>query len=97
VAKIAVARRALELEGATLVTVPIPIDAEIPSGFLQEVLNESLVEAEKRGIAGYELTPFLLSRMGERSNGATLRANIALLENNARVAAQIALALTREC
>jgi pseudouridine-5'-phosphate glycosidase len=95
VAKIAKARSALGLEGATLVCVPVPEEAEIPSGDLQEVLSEALHEAETKNVAGRELTPFLLSRMSERSGGATLRANIALLEQNARVAAQVASALTR--
>jgi pseudouridylate synthase len=96
VAEIAAARTdALKLEGATLVCVPVPEDAEIPAGSLREVLDEALGEAERKRIGGRELTPFLLSRMAERSGGATLRANISLLENNARVAAQIALALTR--
>lgn len=89
------ARRALELEGATLVCVPVPVEAEIPAARLQEVLDEALREAERRSIQGRELTPFLLSRMAERSVGATLRSNIALLENNARVAAEIALAIAR--
>jgi pseudouridine-5'-phosphate glycosidase len=95
VAKIAEARRELKLEGATLVCVPVPEEAEIPSRDLQEVLTEALHEAEKKNVAGRELTPFLLSRMSERSGGATLRANIALLERNAGVAAEIALALKR--
>jgi pseudouridine-5'-phosphate glycosidase len=93
VAKLAEARRALRLEGSTLVCVPVPVEAEISSGDLQEVLTEALTEAAKKNVAGRELTPFLLSRMSERSGGATLRANIALLEQNARVAAQIAVAL----
>lgn len=95
VAKIAAARRALGLEGATLVTVPVPVEAEIPADDLRKVLNESLDEATQRNIIGRELTPFLLSRMAERSNGATLQTNIALLENNVRVAASVALAITR--
>lgn len=95
VAEIATARRALKLEGATLVCVPVPEDAEIPMKSLLEVLDEALDEAEKKRISGRELTPFLLSRMSESSSGATLCANIALLENNARVAAEVALALTR--
>jgi pseudouridine-5'-phosphate glycosidase len=53
-----------------------------------------LHEAEGQHVAGRELTPFLLSRMAQTSEGATLKANIALLENNARVAARIALALS---
>ncbi|MDT4896429.1 MAG: pseudouridylate synthase [Acidobacteriota bacterium] len=95
VARIAAARRALKLEGATLVCVPVPEDVEIQANVLQKILDEALSEAAKRNINGRELTPFLLSRMAERSDGATLRANIALLENNARVAAEIAVALTR--
>jgi pseudouridine-5'-phosphate glycosidase len=95
IAKIAWARSALKLEGATLVCVPVPGEAEIPFEDLREVLDDAINEATKRNIAGRELTPFLLSRMAERSSGATLRANIALLENNARVAAEIAPALTQ--
>jgi pseudouridine-5'-phosphate glycosidase len=97
VAEIAAARwNNLKLEGAMLVCVPVPVDAEIPADVLREVLEEALAESEKKGIHGRELTPFLLSRMAEGSLGATLRANIALLEENARVAAEIALALTRQ-
>jgi pseudouridine-5'-phosphate glycosidase len=95
VARIAEARWALKLKGATLVTVPVPVEAEIPGEDLREVLDESLAEAAQRNMAGRELTPFLLSRMAERSGGRTLQTNIALLENNARVAAQVALALAR--
>ena len=51
-------------------------------------------QAERLQISGRELTPFLLSRMAQQSGGATLKANIALLENNARVAAEIAIALS---
>jgi pseudouridine-5'-phosphate glycosidase len=92
-ALIASSRRAIGLEGATLVTVPVPAEAEVPSELLQAVLADSLIQAEEQKIQGRELTPFLLSKMSERSHGATLKANIALLENNARVAAEIAQAL----
>lgn len=95
VARIVAARRRLELEGATLVCVPVPAHAEIPSVELEKVLGQALAEAEAAGIAGRELTPFLLTRMAERSGGETLRSNIALLENNARVAASIAVAMAR--
>jgi len=54
------------------------------------VLTTALEDAEWNGIVGPALTPFLLRQMAERSGGVTLRANIALLENNAHVAAQIA-------
>jgi pseudouridylate synthase len=87
------AQRELGMESALVVTVPVPAEAEVGSDLLQRVLDDSLAEAERKRIAGRDLTPFLLAHMGEQSAGATLRANIALLENNARVAAQIARAV----
>ncbi|HLL71179.1 MAG TPA: pseudouridine-5'-phosphate glycosidase [Pyrinomonadaceae bacterium] len=89
-AAIARAQFELEKDGALLVCVPVPAASEVPPDVLRETLEAALAEAERAQINGRELTPFLLSRMSERSGGATLRANIALLENNARVAAQIA-------
>jgi pseudouridine-5'-phosphate glycosidase len=74
--------------------VPVPEWAEVPAGLLEEVLGDALREAEQRRITGCDLTPFLLSRMAAQSGGATLRANIALLENNAQVASKIATALS---
>jgi pseudouridylate synthase len=87
------AQRALGIESAMLVTVPIPKDFEVPSSVLDQLLNEALDEAQRNHVLGRDLTPFLLSRMAQKSEGATLQANIALLENNARVAAEIAKAL----
>ena len=89
------AQRLLEIDGALLVVVPVPGEAEVPAEVLDRVLKDAIQEADRRGITGSELTPFLLSRMAEESKGSTLRANIALLENNARVAAQIAATLER--
>jgi len=94
VARLFKAQRALGIDSALLVTVPVPADAEVPEERLEAILNESLLEAERQQIAGREVTPFLLSRMQEQSEGATLRANLALLENNARVAAEIARAVS---
>jgi pseudouridine-5'-phosphate glycosidase len=87
-------QRDLGIEKALLVTVPVPPAAEVPQALLNKILSESLGDAETSKINGRDLTPFLLARMAERSEGATLHANIALLENNARVAAQIARDLT---
>ena len=83
-------QRALGIHSAILVTVPVPQEAEVAPELLENVLADAIKEAARRSIAGSDVTPFLLSRMAEQSNGATLRANIALLENNARVAAEIA-------
>jgi len=89
------ARRALQIAGALLVTVPVPVKDEVPRNVLQKALDDALAEAERSEIGGRDLTPFLLSRMSEQSGGATLKANIALLENNARIAAEIALSLVQ--
>jgi pseudouridylate synthase len=86
-------QRELEIASALLVTVPVPVEAEVESSLLQRVLDEAIAQAEREQINGRDLTPFLLARMSQQSEGATLRANIALLENNSRVAAQIAVAL----
>jgi pseudouridylate synthase len=83
-------QNALGIQSALLVTVPVPIDAEVPEESLRRILAQSLSDAEQSNIAGRDLTPFLLARMSKLSEGATLRANIALLENNARIAAAIA-------
>src|ERR1051325_822224 len=92
VVKIFRALRELGMQSALLVSVPVPAEAEVESALLEKVLDDSLAEAARRKIAGRDVTPFLLARMSEQSKGATLQANIALLENNARVAAQIARA-----
>jgi pseudouridine-5'-phosphate glycosidase len=93
VAEVARARDALGLEAALVVAVPVPEGFEVDTGLMEESLAEALSVAAERGVSGRELTPFLLAHMSWRSGGATLRANIALLENNARVAAEVAAAL----
>ena len=93
VAAIAVARDELGLKNSILVTVPVPVEFEIGRADLESILADALTLADEKGINGKEITPFLLSQMSDRSGGRTLAANIALLENNARVAAEIAKAL----
>jgi pseudouridylate synthase len=93
VAQIFRVQQALGIERALLVTVPVPAESEVPATNLERALDTALQEAESQQVAGRELTPFLLSRMAQTSEGATLKANNALLENNARIAALIAAAL----
>jgi pseudouridylate synthase len=88
------ARDALGINSAILITVPVPAQREVPANVLQTALDRALAEASDAQVAGRELTPFLLKRLAELTEGATLSANVALLENNARVAAEVALALT---
>jgi pseudouridylate synthase len=94
VAEIFQTQQALGVERALLVTVPVLEEFEIAADDLKRVLDEALADAERQHVGGRELTPFLLSRMAQASQGATLNANIALLENNARVAARIARAIS---
>lgn len=90
VAQVFRAQQALGIERALLVTIPVPEEFEVAYKDLEEALNEALKVAEQQSVSGRDLTPFLLSRMAQQSAGSTLRANIALLENNARIAAEIA-------
>jgi pseudouridine-5'-phosphate glycosidase len=87
------AQRALGLPGGMLVTVPVPAEFELPAAQMEAAIGGALAEADAQGIKGKALTPFLLSRISKLTGEASLRANLALLENNARVAAQIAVAL----
>lgn len=88
------AQRRLGLPGGMLVTVPVPAEAELPAAEMEAAIGQALAEAEARSIRGKALSPFLLARISELTGEASLRANLALLENNAGVAAQIALALS---
>jgi len=90
VAEIFSTQQALGIERALLVTVPVPEEFEFPTADLERTLDAALQEAEEQRVGGRDLTPFLLSRMAQMSAGRTLDTNIALLENNARIAAAIA-------
>jgi pseudouridine-5'-phosphate glycosidase len=93
VSRIADARRDLGLNSALLVTVPVPAEFEIPSNEVESLIDAALASAKAQGVAGKKLTPFLLNELSQKSGGKTLASNVALLENNARVAAEIAGAL----
>lgn len=94
VAAIAAARDEIGLKNSLLVMVPVPEEFEISRDELESILDDALVLAASNTIRGKEITPFLLAEMSKRSGGRTLNANIALLENNARVAARIAMSLS---
>ncbi len=97
-AEIAAAHRmrgALDLPGGQLVANPIPTEAEIPSEVLAPHIAKALAESEVQGIAAKAVTPFLLQRIFELTHGASLEANIALVLNNARLGAAIAVELAK--
>jgi pseudouridylate synthase len=87
------AGRQLGLPGGMVIAVPVPADAELPGERLEAAITSALLEAQARGIERSASTPFLLRWIARQTEGASLKANVALLENNAAVAAQIAVAL----
>ncbi|MFO0998270.1 MAG: pseudouridine-5'-phosphate glycosidase [Alphaproteobacteria bacterium] len=86
------AKWALGLEGGIVIANPIPASVAMERSALEGHIEAALEAARGQGIAGKDLTPFLLDRIAESSGGASLRANLALLENNAHIAARIARA-----
>ncbi|MCX7889158.1 MAG: pseudouridine-5'-phosphate glycosidase [Rhodobacteraceae bacterium] len=87
-------RAALGLQGGQLVANPIPAGAEIPRAEIDPAIERALAEAAARGVAAKDVTPFLLGRILEITEGRSLAANIALVRANARLGARIAAALT---
>ena len=87
------ARAALGLDAALLVCVPCPEEDELPAEALETSIVAAVTEANAKGITGRNVTPFLLARLVEMTAGQSQRANEALLVNNARVAARIAVAI----
>lgn len=92
-AKVIKTQWSLGLKGGIVIANPIPEKFALPKDYMDRIIEESLKEAEKTGIKGKVLTPFLLNKINELSEGKSLKANIALVKNNARVAAKIARAL----
>ncbi len=88
-------RTALGLPGGQLVVNPIPAADEIAREILAPSIDSALAEAEAKGIAAKDVTPFLLQRIFELTDGRSLTANIALVLNNARLAAAISTEFAR--
>ncbi|MDX1420053.1 MAG: pseudouridine-5'-phosphate glycosidase [Rubricoccaceae bacterium] len=93
VAAVVRARDRLGLPGALLVAVPPPETEALLPDEIEPVIAQTVEEAAALGLRSAEVTPFLLRRLGERTEGRTLGVNLALLEQNARVAARIAVAM----
>jgi pseudouridylate synthase len=85
----------LGLKGGIVIANPIPHSAEIPAGQIEPQILRALAEAEAQGIAGKDVTPFLLRRIAEITEGRSLAANIALVMSNADLAARIAVAFSK--
>jgi pseudouridine-5'-phosphate glycosidase len=92
VVAIARARNALGLQAALLVAVPVPASDELPRDEAEAAITEAIRLADEMDVHGGAVTPFLLARIAELTQGRSLRANLSLLVNNARVAGRIARA-----
>jgi len=89
--------RALQTRsGGMLIANPIPVAHSIPSSVIDPHIQAAIDAAEKSGATGKALTPFLLDYLARATEGVSIKANLALLENNARLAAKIAIALKDE-
>ncbi len=88
-------RTALGLTGGHLIANPVPVADEIPREDLVPVIEDALEAAQAQNITGKAVTPFLLQRIFEATQGRSLVTNIALVRNNARLAAEVAQALGR--
>jgi pseudouridylate synthase len=84
-----------ELGGGLLVAAPPPARSSMPHHQMEIAIDRALRDAEEQAIRGKALTPFLLNRISQLTAGISLEANLALLHNNARIAAQIAVELAR--
>jgi pseudouridine-5'-phosphate glycosidase len=85
----------LGLKGGVIVANPIPLEHEIPAIEITQTIEDALRDAQTQGIQGKGVTPFLLKNIVERTQGRSLKSNIALVKNNARVGAQLAVNLTQ--
>lgn len=94
IAAMARAHWTLGLESAILVVQPPPVEVALPREQMETIIAQALAEAETAHVRGAAVTPFLLSRVSQLSGGASLQANLALLENNARLAALVSAALS---
>ncbi|WP_397539727.1 pseudouridine-5'-phosphate glycosidase [Rummeliibacillus pycnus] len=83
----------LNLQGGAVIANPIPEKEALDHDFITNIIEKALAEAEEKHIHGKEVTPFLLGKVKELTEGSSLEANIALVKNNALVGAQIAKAL----
>ena len=85
----------LGLSGAVLVANPVPLAQEIAAAEMETYIQRALNVAEEKKISGKDVTPFLLKYIADHTKGESLEANIALIKNNARLGAELAVAYSK--
>ncbi|WP_334175466.1 pseudouridine-5'-phosphate glycosidase [Pseudoxanthobacter sp.] len=94
IAAVIAAQKRLGLSAGLLITNAVPPADALPADSIEGTIRQAVADAEAAGVAGKALTPFLLARINEQTGGESLKANIALIRNNARLAAEIAVSLS---
>jgi pseudouridine-5'-phosphate glycosidase len=92
-AAVVAAHRDLGLPGGILVANPIPAADAVPAAEIGARIEQALADADSAGVSGKDVTPYLLGRIVELTGGRSLTANVALVRNNAALAADLAVAL----
>ena len=83
------ARDQIGLQGGCLITNPVPKKNEIPKTKIKPIIKNAILDGQNQGITGKDLTPFLLNKIFELTDGESLLTNIALIKNNAKIAAKL--------
>lgn len=94
-AQIIYAAHQLEAQNGVLITVPVPAEDELPRDIAEAAIEKATAEADAQGVKGKDVTPFVLARVAELTEGQSMVANKSLLNNNALAGAQIAVALEK--
>src|SRR5262249_56346489 len=89
------AKWSLGMAGGISIANPIPPESEIPAATIERAIADAARQMAARKIAGKDATPFMLTKVNQLTGGVSLKANIALAHNNARLAAEIAVAYAR--
>lgn len=95
IAKLLKVKWEMNLQGGAVIANPVPEALQLDSELMERTIAEALLEAEKRNIRGKAITPFLLAKIEQLTGGKSLEANIALVLNNARLAGEIAVELSK--
>lgn len=95
IAKALKAKDELNMKGSMVIANPIPLEYAMDSSYINNAINDAIIEAEKLGIKGKETTPYLLDKIQKLTEGKSLAANIQLVYNNVKLGAQIASELCK--
>lgn len=95
IAKALKAKENLNMKGSMVIANPIPVEYAMDSSYINNAINDAIVEADKLGIKGKETTPYLLDKIQKLTEGKSLESNIQLVYNNVKLGAQIASELSK--